>query len=735
MKELQELIKDAIIWKAGILAESNSHSIGAIVESTSSLAHSISLIENESLRNAYIDEICKKGSIYKKTALTNEVKKKASDDITLFEGEDSENYRLPTYFTKEHEDEITRFGWTQFYREENDNITGIYFITGKYNVEPVSNFTMTPLFHVYSKNAAENKKLFIIRSAHMEKLIEFESAATVSVERFNAIVNMEGNFMWYGDVYKLKRIMQQFGLHMKDNMCEEIKVFGWQPEGFYAYTNAIIGENGIQQVNEFGISEFKGKKFFSPAASNIYKNLRTDDDPYKSIRFGNLQHSPITLNEWISLMYKAYPDNGKYAIIYSFICNFRDIVTKIDGSCPHLYLWGEPGSGKSKMGESLISIWFYPYRKFALNTGTEFAFSNFFTAFRNCANLFNELDDASTSLQRFQALKGAFEGEGRSRGMGGSKNKTEEMLPNSCSILVGQKVVTMDNNSLVSRSIIRNFKKIEGEHIPKAQMEAFTRIKDLEEKGGFNSLVQEFVKERKYFSENFTDTFYEIFQQSKDYIIVNGLVYNERIARNYCYLLTMAKLAESKFTLPFKYADFFQEIMQEINSLTMLISSSDECAEFWRILSLLADKGVLVRGLHYEIETESGLVKTSKMEVDLTKPKRILYLRLSLSHGHYKQTYRSETGREGINEKSLLSYLDSKEYFLGGIGSRRFKGLDPFTKQNKEIVTSCHLFDYDRMEKIGYFLDYSAESVYNSVKHVEEKPFEQSDSNNPQLPF
>ena len=666
MDELRELIHDAIIWKAEKLS-ANANGIGAMVEATISMANTLSLIQSESVRNAYVEEVSKKGSQYNRKVLTAEVKKRLPEDISLFSGGDDEkNFRLPDHLSKENEMELYRNGWTQYYKEENDNITGIYFLAGKYSVELVSNFTMTPLFHVYSKNTADNRKLFIIRSGHLEKLIEFESSATISKDRFNAILQMEGNYMWYGDGIKLMRIMQTFGLHMLNNVCEELKILGWQPEGFFAYTNAIVGEKEIIQVDEYGISEFKGKKFFSPAASNIYKNLRTDDDPYKSIRFGNLQVSPIDLETWFKLMNAAYPGNGKYAIGYIFMCIFRDMVTKVDGSCPHFYLWGAPGSGKSKMGESMSAFFFYPYRKFALSTGTEFAFSNFLTAFRNCVNLWNEMDDSIINPNRFQALKGAFDGEGRSRGMGGSKNKTEEMLPNSCNILVGQKIATMDNNALVSRCIIRNFKSLEGVKIPERQMQAFQTLKDYEVRGGFNSLIFDLVSHRKFFAENFVDTFSKIFHQSKEYILAKGFVYNERIARNYCYLLAMCSLAEQKFKLPFKYIDFYEEVIGEINAITQLISSSDECAEFWRILSMLADKGTLIRGLHYDIQTESGTFNTTKGKYEISDSRKILYLRVSVSHSYYKSAFRSETGREGINEKSLLSYLDTKEYFMGG---------------------------------------------------------------------
>jgi hypothetical protein len=733
VEQINNLRQDAILWKAKKLKEAAGDNVMHISSAIDTICVTFSHIKNEFIREKYYKDVAKifgeKTPKHFIAKVNHLIKEKEVSPLDA-QHEDAD-YKFPSFFSEENRDQIIRHGFTQVWVENDRKATGIYFAQGNGSqFKSVSNFTIRPLFHVWSQNINENKKLFEVKNAHETAVIDIEAAATISVERFSLAMNAKHNFMWAGNIMELKKLMEYLGYHVQ--RCEEVKILGWQPEGFFAYTDKFLSNQEIVELNEYGIGTHNNRMYFSPSRSVIYKGARADDNMYETLSFLNYQQSPITFEKWASLMHRAYPGNGKYAISYAFICLFRDLVLKVDGNCPHLYVWGSPGSGKSKMMESLVALFFNPTRSFQLNSGTDFALSRFLEVFRNTFHFLNELDDTTVKPLWLQWLKGAYDNEGRERGKGGSKNMTEVMKVNSAIGLAGQKIVNVDDNALPMRCIIRNFRAININEIPQSQLDAYNELKKLESDGGFNSLLIDILKHRETFARDYHKTFAEIFVQARKVINQKNYRWSERIARNYCYLLAMVKIANENFILPFTYAEMFDEVIEQINDITTMITGTDATSEFWRIINKLADQGRISRGYHYRIETLSGTLSLYGKEYTLTEPKRILFLRLETTHSFYKQDYRSETGREGINIRSLLSYLETKEYFIGSRNKQKFFGRIPGTNEIKSTTTSCYVFDYELMEKNGYFLDFETERAHNEPEEVTtiETPNTQQD-----LPF
>jgi len=707
MKELLT-IQDGIQWKvANIWQEANTfleqrdalEKIGAL----------LSLLEDEFLQGAYIESVQKLTKVSKKEI--QKFLKKESEDVDInIEGIEELAAHLPKGVDV---NEFMTFGFYALQDDSNPLKTGYYFNIGKGQEQvKISNFIMKPLFHLESKE--DNKRMVEIYNGFESKILEMPSKSMISIDQFTGAMYEEGNFLFEGNKAQLLRIHRKLGNQFPK--ASELRTMGWQEEGFFAFSNCIVSDR-VRKFNELGIAEFNGKNFFSPSCSIIYRDVRKDDDPYENDRYLNMKQSPIDFEEWAKLFCTVYPEHGPVGIAYVFLTCFRDLVFKLDNNCPHLYAFGEKRSGKSKFMESISNLFYSPLRSFNLNSGTDFAFSKYLERFRNCFAFMNEFDDKAIREEWFQALKAAYDGEGRERGKGGSRNRTEITRVNSAIGLAGQYLSTRDDNSLLSRSIVLAFRPIDNR--TKDMNDAYNRLKLLEEQG-INSIIGDLMMFRGLVEKDYTKTFHEIFAQMREWCSSRNTKWEDRINRNHCALLVMAKIFGKELKLPFSYNTFFDSIMEKVVDLTRVMSQSDLLSEFWRIVSTLADSGEIIRGYHYKIKAELSLKVNEETEArEFGSAKRILYIRFNAIHSAYKKAYRSETGKEGMNAESIVNYFKNREYFLGRKEGVRFSGLDKRGVQVSTNPTSALVFDYEIMERLGTYMDYSPNDSPDSVEPSE----------------
>lgn len=711
---IHELRTDALLWKANLLKSKAGDNIAKKAEAIEVICKTLSLVKNDIIRDNYTSVVAKS---YKEKIkfFTDRVSQNLKHNANNEDDEEvvETNYKFPSFFEDKNINEMHKLGFTQTYEEGSIQKTGIHFLT-KDGAVSVSNCKIEPLFHIVSPDINQNKKIFVFKNAFETAALDVEAAATLSVERFSAIINAKNNFMFHGNSMQLKRIMEHLGYMIP--RCEEVKILGWQPEGFFAYTDKFVSNGELVELNEYGIGKHNDRMYYSPSQSILYKNNRSDDNIYESLKYMNYHQSPINFEKWSKLMVDAYGMNGVYGVSYVFIACFRDLVLRIDGVCPHFYVWGAPGSGKSKMMESIASLFFCEKRSFAANSGTDFSLSRFLEIFRNTFHFINELDDQDIKPQWLQWFKGAYDNEGRQRGKGGSKNMTETMNVNSALGFAGQKIVNSDDNALPMRCIIRNFKvHEEGKDRPAEQMKAYNTIKEMESNGGFNSLLVDIMAMREDFKQDYHNEFSKIFVATQREIRDLNLRWNERIGRNYCYLLAGVKIATRHFALPFKYEDLYADVVQQIHQITKMITGTDATSEFWRIVMSLVDQNKIVSGWHFKTEVKYGTFKLYNKEVLLTQATRVLFIRLSHIHTLYKLAYRSETGKEGMNSSSLISYLENRPYYLGTMQNVRFTGKDPHTGIEKSQPTSCVVFNYELMEQLGIELETDLATTRNNT--------------------
>jgi DNA primase len=723
---IYEQVEDAVIWKANVLKTLASNDPHAVSDMVEKLAETLYSIKDDVTRASYLDQVRKMvkqpAKVFKdrieilqrtaelKAEKESKVPANLANDLGLPEGADLQEFLQHKYVTVGN---------------------SIYF-RGKEQFFQATNFKITPLFHI--AGMAENKRLCELVNVYgIKALVDFEVEDLIQKSRFETRILKEPSVYIFTEnvtaahfTILRNRILNDF------TTAYPLKTLGWQPEGFFAFANVIWHKGILKEVNKYGIvnlevehEETEYRKnvthYYSPAFSEIYKHLRDDDDPYENDRYFVYKKAPCTLNEWMEQMMKVYDKKAIKGISFLVATLMRDVFIKRYQFFPHLFLAGEKGSGKSKFGESLVAMFLYKQEPFDLNSGTPVAFYRRLARIVNAPTMLEEYHD-NIDDNKFQPLKGAYDGRGREMGKATGDNRTTTTRVNCSCIILSQYLSSRDDNSLTTRSIIEHFIKPQ-ESYTTAQIEDYARLKAWEEHG-LSSLVCDLMAYRGKMEEQIHKVYAELSKQLK--ADLKGRDYQERMLQNYLALLVPMKIIFTDIKPPFTWEELYLHCKESIIDSSDLIVESEGLAEFWKTLEYLRDRkpfALLEEGLHFQIDTPLSLrLQRRKGEADeeWNNPNRsrVLMLRLNAVHQLYHKEVSTREGVEVIGENTLRNYFKSKKYFIGSVKSHRFK----------DTSTSAYCFHYDMMEAGG---------ILNLVRHSDapEPEMKKDDGENSGLPF
>lgn len=691
---LKENTQDAIIFFATtrLDAAKDPHSRQA---ATREVANTLSLIKGDVTIDNYLDQICRSIKWLKKAQLKKELNESKVQKDSAEHGKENDFLdKLPD----RHKNSIYKYG---FYWIVDGKETGYYFRTspggdGENNFRAVTNFVMEPLFHKLDQE--DNTRIVRINNGVNEpEVIELPSKALISVESFRTFLFERGSYLFDGTKLHLDKLNKYYLFQFPKAF--ELKTLGWQKEGFFAFFNkAFNGE--VIDYNEAGLVEHDGQNFFSPASSDIYKSFRQDDDDdaYENDKYLRYCETKLDFSSWTKLMDVAYQDHAKAAVTWVLTCLYKDIVFRVDNNAPFFYSYGPSQSGKSKLHESISSLWFKQMPAFNLNSGTDFAFFQRMSRFRNCPVVLNEFNDDVVKDEWFEAIKGTYDGEGRERGSGMGKRKTETQKVNGSLTLAGQYLSTKDDNSVLSRSILRGFKKESNR--PEKQTLAYETLKEHEKKG-ISSIITDLLVHRKDVEDNYHEAFNISLKNLAQDIRSTGELFNERVLRNYTALWTMYQLFSKHFELPWEETAYYEWCRNQIVEISDMISETDILVDFWNSLEAMFEAGLLRHGSHFKIEEEQRVkIHYKGKEVqwkEYQKPRRMLYLRLSMVRDEYAQ-WKRKTGVNAMALTSLASYLKDRDYYVGycdGTKFHKYEKAEGGEQRRTNFSTSAHIFDYE----------------------------------------
>ncbi len=649
-------------------------------------------LENETLESLYIKSISSKYNVparYFQNTLKSIRSRNGHSRITEkqtaeLDDLDSEVFR--------------RFG---FWEEGNR-----YYFKMDTGTFKASNFIIKPLFHIYSKSENNKRLIHIINELGQDKILDLPSKSLVSLDQFQQLVFSEGNYLFFGSRQHFIKILAKISNEFQK--CNELRVLGWQKEGFYAFANGIVSDTW-HPVDKFGMTDHDGQKYFSPAFSEIYKDVREDDDEYENDRSFIFQSAPLPFDEWCQLMCKVYGDNGVVAVAFALASVFRDLIYDTYKMFPHLFLFGEKQSGKSQLGWSLSSLFYSNLQGFNLNSGTQVGFFRKLSRVRNSVAWFdeytNEIDE-----RRFQSLKAAYDGMGHEKGKMSKDLRTEITRVNSSCVISGQYLPTRDDNALFTRSILLSFYR---QKYSTQQVELFDKLKALERET-LSGMLLEILPLRPVVADRLPGVYSIIFDALKIDLGERMIEFDERLIRNFTTILAPVKILESHLSLGFSFEQLYKISLDQIEATSHQLSSSEALAAFLRMIEYFYENHSIEDGVDFKINSRLSLKvvrnNNEAEEVVFPFPVKIIYLRFNKIHPQYLHSFRNQYSRNGLDLTSLLHYLKHHKAYIGSMPSTRFKG----------AISNCWCFKY---ELLGINLEkFSSASFDNTVEVFDDDP-------------
>lgn len=698
----------------------------------------LALITSQSRRELYIKTLCKAKNPYnlKPADLAKPLDRyfkdqQAQAEANALDDEDISN-KLPAWVNK---NQLFENGFVQLPEQTKTHAPGIYVLEGK-QLDRVTNFTITPLYHIYE--SSNNRRLVEVNNGYRTSVAEIPTNALVTQNIFETELLNKGNYITLHSFNK-RTFKQLTGwLSNKMPIAYELKTLGWQPEGFFAFSNACVHDQQLVEYDELGMIKIEDKHYMSLGNSKIHRDERQDSNPYENDLFLKYVPKPATGNQqpvtdfstWATLFHTAYPDHAAYGIAFTFVTLFKDLITRT-AKMPMLYCYGQKGSGKSSMAESITWLFFSGkdsegklIKGYNLNPGqgTPFSFFNRIERFRNCPILFNEFDENVIEDWKFGTFKAAYDGEGREVGDGdtGKKRKTKIQKVQGTLIIVGQYLSVRDDGSVASRSIPCQFSLERMKNLTDAQVKSFNQLRAAED-SGISYILTELMQLRPYVQKHFATEYSTMQVTLMEETRKAGHRVEARLISNYSLILAATKImADCKIQLPYSFDDFYTQAKARMLGHNRMLKDNNIVNQFWKAIEVLFDMGKVRLGYEIIVRTiptvagidikEEGTVK--KKYFDNTT--RVLLVRFSNLYSAFAE-YNRQRGSTTQGEETILMYLKEQGYFVG---------LTP-TETFNDKRTSAYVFNYDAMESLGIVLEknHSEPKQQEPATHTDDLPF------------
>jgi DNA primase catalytic core len=660
---------DFIIYYAKTKIESAGENTAQIKAAIKNVAEMVSSYPDKEMHEYYIEKL---GSIKKPRKMwADKIKERAKEKSSLVKDQST----IPKDVSLS---DFKRYG---FYEDHNK----YYFQKQNGVIIKGSNFKMRPLFHVESVINA--KRLFEIKNEHgFTKTIELEQRDLITLNRFRERVESLGNFVWEAgepELIKLKSF-----LYEKTDTCTEVMQLGWQPEGFFAWSNGIF--NGkFQPVTKYGIATHDKKNFYIPAFSIIYENERQLYHFERQFRHESDQD--LTLREITDKLTEVYGPNAKVVFAYYVATLFRDIIFRRFKKFPVLNLFGEKGAGKTECAISFLQFFGKLEAGIQINNATLPGLSDHVA--RVC-NALVHIDEYRNDLliDKIEFLKGLWNAVGRTRKNMDMGKKNEQTAVDAGVILTGQHMPTADV-ALYSRVLFVTFDKTEHTREEKRRLSELQKM----QAQGWTHITNNILSYRETFKDNYYHHYKKV---AKDLDARIDDEIESRIFENWIIIAASWATLEQYLDTDMEYESMMDLFAEKIKHQNAEIKTSNEIATFWNIVQYCAMEGLLKEGIDYKIKPLKE-VKTDKGNIELGKKSRFV---LIMNHNRVFPLYRKQGAQmkeEILPQDSIRHYLMNSKVFLGKKSSEAFLRPDHEHQDKKWRTTTAYVFDYERLTDLS----------------------------------
>ena len=531
----------------------------------------------------------------------------------------------------------------------------------KGNTRYISNFTMNVLFLL--KSGSNPKRIIEFENKINQKFVaEFTMDEMVSVSNFRKNLIAHGSFIFKGEMYELLSLQEM--LFRDEQVATELTSLGWQKHfNFFAFANGITVGGKFYPVDEYGVVNYHGEKFYLPAYSNLVIGADEGFDNERKFKYVN---SGVTFEEWSKQFYSVYGNNGAIAMCFGVATMFYDILSKKHKMFPILNNFGVAKSGKSSCSESLMALFGEPQNAMSLESESSTK-KGMFRKYMQFRNALVWLDEYKNTLDKriIGFLKGLFDGHGYEKAQTSQDNRTHSTSINSATILSGQDMPTGEA-ALLSRVIFLQFSKTKFSDEEKAEMDKLRKL----EARNLTPITVNILSYRELIeAQAETEYNYWYLEFSNKFKLEN---IDTRLIKSSAVIISpIAVLVKNKIIkLPFELEELFAKFVVMMRYHKEISSKNSEVSQFWEtVQSLFTEK---------EISADRGDFKFIKDAVAI---------RMSSIYPKYAIRHRQETGKNGIDKSTITNYLKNSAAFIEHRDQIKMGG------QN----TSADIFNYEML--------------------------------------
>jgi len=524
----------------------------------------------------------------------------------------------------------------------------LYVIGGKKTVakneiqyfKAVSNFSIEIMQHM--EDEKRPMRLVKLHSIHRRKRIfECESHNFTVMGKFLNIVEEKGNYQFTGNAGDYSRLKAYLMDKMGDGRM--IEVLGWQPEGFFAFNNAAV-DSKVHHYSGFGGLEYNDENYYIRSANSIYAN---NHNKYKNQKKVLYVDSGIRFAEWNKQMNLVYKEPAMLMITFAVACLFSDHIFKIHGFFPMVFLYGEAGTGKTKMVEQIQTLFGTPQNAMPLTgANTDKAQVRKFAQFVNMLVFLEEFrNTADTKLT--EMLKGLHGRNGYERGNIESDYGTDSVPISSGVVITGNDYPS--NDPLLTRLIVAEMNQNEFKDEERAN---FSKMQDMELEG-YSSIIQEIIIHREYFVAEYFKTYKDVKKEVA--FKMDGLNLVDRNIENMSVLVTVYTVMFKKLAFSFSKKELFNALQEMMRKQSMKRDVGGEVSVFWEIFSqLMKDKLIpVIANEDYKIEGDW------------------IFIRFSRVVNNYSQKHYLNYKKTGLTKNSLRDKLMNHNAFEANVKACR----------------------------------------------------------------
>ena len=540
-----------------------------------------------------------------------------------------------------------------------------------------SNFALKPLFHI--KDDLRPVRLFEINNDEPEdkaEIIELDMDTFTSSKSLRKKLLGIGNYIWMASDEQL--ISMQRYLAKVTETAVEIKQLGWQREGFYAFSNGTLDNDGWHDIDKLGIVRMESGIFYLPAFSELYKNSKELYINERKFRLTN--YSNISLHEYFSRICTVFGDNAKIALAFYVGSLFADILRGHGIKIPILNLFGQPGTGKTEFAQVLMSFFLTD----ANSPNIESSVPSLADHVASVSNALVHIDEYKNSIEekKSQFLKDIWNGVGRMR-MNMDKDKKREQARVDCAlVLTGQEMPTVDF-ALFTRLVYLSCDKKNFSEDDKRNFDELMKFRMM----GATHITLEILKHREKVVATI-GTAWKKAEQDLKYELRDEQLAVDRLRQNWAVILTSYLILEDAIDWPFTYDELLRLCTEGCKKQNGLCVTVDEVAGFWQIINTAIQQNMLIKDQDFKLKYVRQLRVTKAREpIEFVGVKPVLMIRKDMFLARYLELG-NKMKVKVLPIESIQKYLENThEHFGTSSTPERFKKFNAGGHPEMEFTT------------------------------------------------